>query len=91
MSVFNINEVYFILAGVVVGVTGVGGGSLMTPILISLLGIPAQIAIGTDLLYASASKLCGSAVHANRLRLYPSAFAASDTAAGAWPQPTHHI
>ncbi len=50
----------FILAGVLVGfcvgVTGVGGGSLMTPILISLFKIEPHIAIGTDLLYAAISK-----------------------------------
>ena len=41
--------------GLIVGLTGVGGGSLMTPLLI-LFGIPEKIAIGTDLLYASATK-----------------------------------
>ncbi len=61
------NDLYFILAGIVVGfcvgVTGVGGGSLMTPILIMLLGVDPRIAIGTDLLYASISKFCGTLVH----------------------------
>lgn len=60
-------DIYFILAGMLVGlcvgVTGVGGGSLMTPILIMLLGIDPRIAIGTDLLYASISKFCGTLVH----------------------------
>lgn len=60
-------EIYFILAGIFVGfcvgLTGVGGGSLMTPILIMLLKIEPHIAIGTDLLYAAISKLCGSLVH----------------------------
>ncbi len=60
----------FILAGVLVGfcvgVTGVGGGSLMTPILISLFKIEPHIAIGTDLLYAAISKFCGSLVHAKK-------------------------
>ena len=50
---------YFILCGagvgLAVGMTGVGGGSLMTPLLI-FSGIPANVAIGTDLLYASATK-----------------------------------
>ncbi len=67
------NELYFILAGIVVGfsvgVTGVGGGSLMTPILISLLRIEPHIAIGTDLLYAAISKFCGSMVHARKLNI----------------------
>ena len=63
----------FILAGVLVGfcvgITGVGGGSLMTPILISLFKIEPHIAIGTDLLYASISKFCGSMVHAKKLNI----------------------
>ncbi len=66
-------DFYFILAGLFVGfcvgVTGVGGGSLMTPILISIMGIAPQIAIGTDLLYASISKFCGSMVHAKKLNI----------------------
>ena len=63
----------FILAGVLVGfcvgVTGVGGGSLMTPILISLFRIEPHIAIGTDLLYAAISKFCGSFVHAKKMNI----------------------
>ncbi|OTG65125.1 sulfite exporter TauE/SafE family protein [Acinetobacter silvestris] len=63
----------FILAGVLVGfcvgITGVGGGSLMTPILISLFKIEPHIAIGTDLLYAAISKFCGSMVHAKKLNI----------------------
>lgn len=48
--------------GLVVGLTGVGGGSLMTPLLI-LFGIPEKIAIGTDLLYASLTKTGAMATH----------------------------
>ena len=63
----------FIMAGVLVGfcvgITGVGGGSLMTPILISLFRIEPHIAIGTDLLYAAISKFCGSMVHAKKLNI----------------------
>ena len=63
----------FIIAGVLVGfcvgITGVGGGSLMTPILISLFRIEPHIAIGTDLLYAAISKFCGSLVHAKKLNI----------------------
>jgi uncharacterized membrane protein YfcA len=40
--------------------TGVGGGSLMTPLLILLFGIHPATAVGTDLLYASATKAGGS-------------------------------
>jgi uncharacterized membrane protein YfcA len=43
--------------------TGVGGGSLMTPLLILLFGIHPTTAVGTDLLYASATKTAGSFVH----------------------------
>jgi uncharacterized protein len=49
--------------GLLVGMTGVGGGSLMTPLLILLFGIHPSIAVGTDLLYASATKAGGSIVH----------------------------
>lgn len=68
-----VGPVEFILAGVLVGfcvgITGVGGGSLMTPILISLFRIEPHIAIGTDLLYAAISKFCGSLVHAKKLNI----------------------
>ena len=49
--------------GVLVGMTGVGGGSLMTPLLILLFGIHPSTAVGTDLLYAAATKTGGSAMH----------------------------
>lgn len=49
--------------GVLVGMTGVGGGSLMTPLLILLFGIHPSTAVGTDLLYAGVTKAGGSAVH----------------------------
>jgi len=44
------------LVGLVIGLTGVGGGSLMTPILVLGFGIPPAIAVGTDLLYAALTK-----------------------------------
>jgi hypothetical protein len=49
--------------GLLVGMTGVGGGSLMTPLLILLFGIHPSTAVGTDLLYAAATKTGGSFVH----------------------------
>jgi uncharacterized protein len=49
--------------GLLVGMTGVGGGSLMTPLLILLFGIHPSTAVGTDLLYAAATKVGGSVVH----------------------------
>jgi len=49
--------------GLLVGMTGVGGGSLMTPLLILLFGIHPASAVGTDLLYAAVTKSAGSVVH----------------------------
>jgi uncharacterized membrane protein YfcA len=46
-----------------VGMTGVGGGSLMTPLLILLFGFHPATAVGTDLLYAAATKSAGTLVH----------------------------
>jgi len=58
--------ILFILAGagvgLAIGITGVGGGSLMTPLLI-LFGIPYHVAIGTDLLYAAFTKMGGALSH----------------------------
>jgi uncharacterized membrane protein YfcA len=51
------------VVGLLVGMTGVGGGSLMTPILILLFGIHPATAVGTDLLYAAVTKTGGSLVH----------------------------
>ena len=47
-----------LVVGVVVGLTGIGGGALMTPILIVVFGIPPFVAVSTDLLYAAITK-CG--------------------------------
>jgi uncharacterized membrane protein YfcA len=49
--------------GFLVGMTGVGGGALMTPLLILVFGTHPVTAVGTDLLYAAATKTAGSAVH----------------------------
>jgi uncharacterized protein len=51
------------IVGLLVGQTGVGGGSLMTPLLVLLFGIHPATAVGTDLLYASATKTVGTLVH----------------------------
>ena len=51
------------IVGALVGVTGVGGGSLMTPILIVLFGVSPATAVGTDLLFAAATKTVGGVVH----------------------------
>ncbi|TAG01025.1 MAG: sulfite exporter TauE/SafE family protein [Betaproteobacteria bacterium] len=52
-----------LVIGVIVGLTGVGGGSLMTPILIGGLGIPPAVAVGTDLLFAALTKSFGGYAH----------------------------
>ena len=52
-----------VLVGGLVGFTGVGGGSLMTPILILVFGVHPSTAVGTDLLYACITKTGGSMVH----------------------------
>ena len=51
------------VVGVLVGMTGVGGGSLITPRLILLFGIHPATAVGSDLLYAAATKTAGTLVH----------------------------
>ncbi|MFA5989790.1 MAG: sulfite exporter TauE/SafE family protein [Sphingomonas sp.] len=55
-----------VLVGLLVGLTGVGGGSLMTPILVLVFGFHPATAVGTDLLYASATKTAGTLVHGKR-------------------------
>ena len=58
------HDLAFIFAGFfvgfVVGLTGVGGGSLMTPILIFFFGIKPYLAVGTDLLFAAFTKMSGT-------------------------------
>ena len=52
--------------GLLVGMTGVGGGSLMTPLLTLLFGVPPSVAVGTDLAFAAITKSAGTFTH--RLR-----------------------
>jgi uncharacterized membrane protein YfcA len=54
------------VVGAIVGLTGVGGGSLMTPLLVLLFGVPPATAVGTDLLYAAVTKAGGTVVHAKK-------------------------
>jgi hypothetical protein len=60
-------DILYILAGffvgLLVGMTGVGGGSLMTPILLMFFHQPAAVAVGTDLLYAAITKSAGIFAH----------------------------
>ena len=52
--------------GILVGLTGVGGGSLMTPLLVFLFGFKPAVAVGTDLLFAAITKTGGVWVHHNK-------------------------
>lgn len=54
-----------LVVGIVVGATGVGGGALMTPILILGFGISPAVAVGTDLLFAAITKAFGTVLHRN--------------------------
>src|SRR3990170_2579538 len=55
--------IYGLVVGTLVGLTGMGGGVLMTPLLVLGLGMPATAAIGTDLAYSSLTKLAGAWQH----------------------------
>ena len=52
-----------LLVGFLVGLTGVGGGSLMTPFLVVTMGVSAPTAVGTDLVFATVTKMTGSVAH----------------------------
>ncbi len=54
------------LVGTVVGLTGVGGGALMTPILVLLFGVSPALAVGTDLWFAALTKTVGGFIHQQR-------------------------
>jgi uncharacterized protein len=58
-----VNAVAGFGVGAIVGVTGVGGGALMTPILVLLFGVAPAAAVGTDLWFAAGTKLVGGMVH----------------------------
>lgn len=49
--------------GALVGFTGMGGGAVMTPVLVLLLGVKPTIAVGTDVMYAAVTKIAGTATH----------------------------
>ncbi|MFN8593976.1 MAG: sulfite exporter TauE/SafE family protein [Thermomicrobiales bacterium] len=55
--------VYGLIVGVLVGLTGMGGGVLMTPLLVLGLGMPAAAAVGTDLAYSTITKFVGGWQH----------------------------
>ena len=51
------------LTGLLVGLTGVGGGAIMTPLLLLLFGVAPLAAVGTDLWFAALTKLCATRIH----------------------------
>src|SRR5262245_24666938 len=55
-----------LFVGTLVGLTGVGGGALLTPLLILVVGVRPVIAVGTDLAFAAVTKLIGGWQHARR-------------------------
>ncbi len=57
------------LVGLLVGVTGVGGGSLLTPLLILVFGVTPVAAVGTDLMFAAFTKTGGAVVHGRNQRV----------------------
>ena len=54
------------VVGAIVGLSGMGGGSLMTPLLILLFGVHPLTAVGTDLVYAAVTKTAGTAIHSKK-------------------------
>ncbi len=67
VNLLSIVEPAFVVSGLgvglLIGMTGVGGGSLMTPLLVLVFGVHPMTAVGTDLLFAAATKAVGMAVH----------------------------
>jgi len=63
IGAFGLLAAVGLLVGAIVGLTGVGGGSIMTPLLITLFGVPAPVAVGTDLACAAVTKAAGTIAH----------------------------
>jgi uncharacterized membrane protein YfcA len=59
-----------LIIGVFVGISGVGGGSIMTPLLILVLGINPLVAVGTDLMYSVPTKIFGAYLHSKQETLH---------------------
>lgn len=66
MSLQSLYPLVGLVVGLIVGLTGVGGGSLMTPILVFVFKVPIELAVGTDLLFASLTKIAGVTAHSAR-------------------------
>ena len=63
MEINLLNSVAGLGVGIIVGMTGVGGGSLMAPIMMLIFGVSPATAVGTDLWVAGITKVFGAAVH----------------------------
>jgi len=63
------NSLAGLVVGAMVGAVGVGGGSVMTPLLILIMGVAPHTAVGTDLIYASVTKMFGVSVHNSERRV----------------------
>jgi uncharacterized membrane protein YfcA len=59
------------VVGLLVGLTGMGGASLMTPLLILVLGVKPTLAVGTDLIYSTVTKTVGTTVHLRQQTVAP--------------------
>src|SRR5919198_6567192 len=57
--------------GLLVGITGMGGGSLMTPLLILVIGVKPVVAVGTDLAYGAVTKTLGGWRHFHKGTVFP--------------------
>ncbi len=66
MELNLVNSLAGLGVGIIVGMTGVGGGSLMAPIMMLLFGVSPATAVGTDLWFAGLTKVFGAAVHRKR-------------------------
>jgi uncharacterized membrane protein YfcA len=51
------------IIGILIGLTSMGGAALMTPFLVVFAGVPAVLAVGTDLVYSAITKIVGAAIH----------------------------
>lgn len=58
------------LIGFLIGMTGMGGGSLMTPVMILIMGVQPAIAVGTDLAYAAITKVVGGVMHSRQATVH---------------------
>lgn len=52
-----------LIIGFLIGLTGMGGGSLMTPVMVLIMGVKPVIAVGTDLAYGAITKIVGGTMH----------------------------